>query len=97
MKKISLIQVGDIHFPDASKSPQMADKKDGGISDDWVTNFSPNKLKKVSGAIYNLLQSDTSVRGVLLSGDLTSKSDLEGYENCLAYLSDALNFADKEF
>mgnify|MGYP003693540753 CR=1 FL=1 len=57
-------------------------------------NCRRNLLTEVVQQVVELLETRPSIRGVLVVGDLTSRSDLKGYEECVDYLFQALRLDD---
>jgi hypothetical protein len=90
MTRISLIHVGDIHFPD-NKSLQAIDLKDKGLTKTFTNSIAPFPLKRAMEALIMLLDSVSDIRGLLFSGDLTSRSDIDGYLECVEYLASNLS------
>lgn len=86
MECIRIIQIGDVHYPEKFNK-SLVDLKDGGLSDDFVNDISPNAFDKVSRELIRELESG-SISAVLFSGDLTSFGDIKGYEACVNYFMD---------
>jgi 3',5'-cyclic AMP phosphodiesterase CpdA len=89
MTRISLLHVGDIHYPD-NKSPQKIDLKDAGIGKDFTASLAPVRLKSAMDSLIHVIENKT-IHGVLFSGDLTSRADMDGYDSCVEYLESNLS------
>lgn len=85
-KRISLLQVGDIHFPD-SKNQQIVDYKDENVPAPFIETLSLKTLPFILKKIHSFL-SQKDIHGILFCGDLTSGGSLEGYKECLSYLKE---------
>jgi hypothetical protein len=89
LKSLTLLQIGDVHFPE-SKLECISHLKDkafpSAVSD--VTVMRP--LVYVSRALAKELEHKP--QALLFSGDLTSKGSVAGYADCLTYLKDLINF-----
>lgn len=83
MDCIKIIHIGDIHYPENFNKP-LADLKDRGLSGDFINDIAPNPFDKVSKEIIRTLNNE-DISAILLSGDLTSYGQLDGYERCVAY------------
>ena len=94
MSTLDLLQLGDIHFPDSRHETSDVDMKDPGSPGHWRRQLSTNLLTEVVQQVVELLETRPSIRGVLVVGDLTSRSDLKGYEECVDYLFQALRLDD---
>lgn len=94
MKTIRLLQLGDIHFPDAKAAAQAVDNKDAGIPSNLVQAISFNGLEQVIREILRVREGANQPLGLLLCGDLTTGGDVAGYEDCLKYLAKSLEIDD---
>ena len=81
MKKITFIQIGDVHFQD-KKDAHLNDIKDKAVDSDFINNISPNPFSKVSTELVRVIQK-MSISGILLSGDLSSRGCLDSYKACV--------------
>jgi hypothetical protein len=90
---VSLLQVGDVHFPYAAKT-SFSDWKDRTIRSDLVNQSSPNKLT----AVVRLIQARID-RGdadaLILVGDLTTYGCLRHFEECIKFVVNAFLKARK--
>jgi calcineurin-like phosphoesterase family protein len=90
LKSITLIQVGDIHFPE-SRDESVADKKDSSFPKAVADMAAMRPLTCVSRALTREL--DQKPNALLFSGDMTTKGNVDGYRECLEYLNRVVNFA----
>lgn len=89
---IRLLQFGDIHFPDILRE-KLADVKESGFGSDFIDDVSPAVLQCVTRAAKKILNSTPDLRGILISGDLTSWGDQESYRRCVDYLNQAFSLS----
>jgi hypothetical protein len=89
MKILRIMHIGDVHFPDAQKETQ-ADIKDLAFPSVVTNAMLVHPLQSVIRAATIELKR-TTVHGIVFSGDLTSRGDIDGYMACIDYLSNALN------
>lgn len=89
MSQISILQIGDIHYPETEKL-HLADVKDSGLAATLRESISPKALAAVFSELAQVANSG-SVNAIAVCGDLTSRGDLEGYKHCVAYLDQALS------
>ncbi|MCH8043057.1 MAG: metallophosphoesterase [Planctomycetes bacterium] len=85
MKSLKLIQLGDVHFPEA-KSAQIGDLKDEAAPKSLVTAIAPKRLELVMRKVSDVA-ADPTVCGLLICGDLTTYGDLDEYRRCVEYLN----------
>lgn len=90
MTRISILHVGDIHYPD-NKTVQKIDLKDKGLGATLTTALAPHPLKNAMDTLVRVIERDQTVKGLMFAGDLTSRSDVDGYEECVAYLEATLS------
>ena len=86
MKYLTVLHIGDIHYPEARNPLSSIDLKDRGLSDELVEVIAPRALTNVMEEVRRLLRNRNEIAGILLSGDLTSLSDIPEYHACIAYL-----------
>jgi predicted phosphodiesterase len=84
VKSIRLLQIGDIHYPDAVREV-YADIKDKGFPAGLTSLTHTNPLQAVVRRLV-----DQKVDGILICGDLTSKGNIPEYQKCVQYLVDNL-------
>jgi hypothetical protein len=84
MKEMTIIHIGDIHYPE-TKLIKTADIKEWGTDSPIVDSSAPFPLQNSIRKIQNLL-GEFSVDGIALSGDLTSDGFYSGYKECVDYL-----------
>lgn len=87
MQTISVLQIGDVHFPD-SKDKRLLDLKDKTM-DALVANASPHTLTTVVRALTKIISRER-ISAFLLCGDLTTAGNLPYYSDCVKYLVDVL-------
>lgn len=90
MKTSKLLLIGDIHFPEVKSALQGADYKDKAYPQTLAELTIPNRLSNVAREVAHLHDADKSIAGLLLCGDLTSRGELDGYKECVAYLNKVL-------
>lgn len=93
MSRISLLQLGDIHFPDAIGA-KLADRKDSGISAALTASITPQRLPIVFSEITRLIDKH-GITAILMCGDLTSYGDIDAYTECVQYLNKTLDLVDR--
>ena len=96
MQSLKLIQIGDIHYPDAQKSGQLVDCQDDAMPKSLIQQTSADRLRNALRAVVTVCEGDERVRGIMLCGDLTSRGHIEGYRQCLKYLNDTLQITNRE-
>ncbi|WP_342166599.1 metallophosphoesterase family protein [Methylobacterium sp. SD21] len=94
LKRMRIIQVGDIHLPGACKTRSFADDKDARFPRELKTVIADIPIKIVLRKIYELISRDR-VDAILFMGDLTDYGQLEGYEACVSYISRSLQLGTK--
>jgi hypothetical protein len=92
MRRLRLLQVGDLHYDDAVAGPPDVDVKDPGFDQKLLTAAAPPKLRAVMQRLQRLCEEDTP-DGALFCGDLSSRGLLSVYRDCLAYLEDNLDLS----
>ena len=95
MKTITLLQIGDVHFDQASAGPDV-DVKDQQISPALIREMAPSRLRAVMQAIQKRCEAKPPTAAVFC-GDLTSRGDLPIYINCVSYLDRALGLSHERF
>lgn len=88
VKSVRLLQIGDVHYPDAVKEVH-ADIKDAGFPAGLTNLTHTNPMQAVVRRLV-----DQKVDGVLVCGDLTSKGNIPEYDKCVEYLVDNLAFTN---
>ena len=66
------------------------DNKDKGLNRDFIASVSPNPFHKVSKELSRILTT-TEIRGILFSGDLTSRGDKDSYDSCVKHFNKLLS------
>jgi Calcineurin-like phosphoesterase len=87
MKKVRLIQIGDIHWPQY-KDEGVVDLKDDAFPPRVIKQIEINPLQISMRGVLQHCQEGT--HAVLICGDLTSWGDLDGYRECIRYLAQSL-------
>lgn len=90
LKSATFIQIGDIHFPEARRE-SFADRKDESFPPAIAEITTMRPLTCVTRALTRELEQKPN--GLLFSGDITSKGSVDGYNDCLDYLNQIINFA----
>lgn len=95
LRSIRLIQIGDIHYPEAKADASHIDHKDHALSGGLVQASAPlPKLQSVLRKVCQLCAKPYFVQSLLFCGDLTTRGDLAGYQECLDHLNRCLSLAD---
>lgn len=89
MQSVKFLHIGDVHYPERNDQPAL-DWKDKAVTGALVHQLTPDPFKNVADEIRKLLLDDPAVKGVLISGDLTSRGDIDGYRECVAFLARVL-------
>lgn len=87
MKSLKIIQLGDVHYPDASL---LADAQDCAMPSEIVDVAAAHPIRNTMKAVLEVCQQDPAVGGIFLCGDLTSRGDLPGYQRCVRYFRSSL-------
>ena len=90
MKFIRLLQIGDVHYPDAVRET-YGDFKDLGFPSGLANLTRTNPLQAVVRRL-----ADQRVDGFLVAGDLTSKGNVSEYDKCVQYLVDNLRLTSSD-
>ncbi len=90
MKRVQLLQIGDIHYPQA-KAETLGDLKDAGFPHALGKVVAAKPLQLVMRAIRSLC--DDGIDGILFCGDLTSTGSIENYRACAEYLDKILELS----
>ena len=88
LNKLTLLQIGDIHYPQV-KDKWDIDNKDTGIPIPFAHTLAPKILQKAIRSITNVFNK-YNVDGILFCGDLTSFGNYEGYKECIKYMNQSL-------
>lgn len=86
MKEITLLHIGDIHFPDRDEEERPLFRRDSGFH-----TAMEEILPKASYMIVleDLLEEiDKEPSAILFSGDLTTKGEIKGYNECLDFIKE---------
>ncbi|MSR59726.1 MAG: hypothetical protein EXS05_19140 [Planctomycetaceae bacterium] len=85
VKTISVIQLGDVHFPEA-KEQLVGDLKDSALSGTLRDAIATKKLKLVFSEL-DRVKNARKPCGLMICGDLTTFGDIAQYAECVAYLT----------
>lgn len=91
MLSLTIFQVGDIHFPDHDALD--ADVKDSSFPASIVRATTTSELQAATRSLLGELGREPNAV-LVISGDLTSRGNLEGYQNCVAFLEEAFLLSD---
>lgn len=91
---LSILQLGDVHFPEAMSKTSLLDFKDKGFSPELAHRGAPSTFLEVVRSIQNDL-SKGSIDAFVVVGDLTTMGSVPAYSECIAYLKAA--FIDDRF
>jgi len=94
MKKITFIQIGDVHFQD-KKNAHLNDIKDKAMDTGFINNISPNPFSKVSSELIRVIEKH-DISGILLSGDLSSRGCQDSYRACVDHFVQLSDFFTKD-
>lgn len=89
LPRLRILQVGDVHYPSASKADRSLDDKDVKFPGALKGALSNLPLKAVVQRIYAELGTGL-VDALVFMGDLTDQGDLGGFQSCAEYLITAL-------
>ncbi|GEM_PF-4811413 len=89
MNSFKLFHLGDVHFPDHDED-SIADDKDKGFDRRVAAKIAPNPLNVVLKHIVNEATHSEVEPVFLLSGDLTSRGEIEPYKAFVERLDDLL-------
>ena len=93
-RNISFLHLGDVHFPDLIATQPLADHKDKGMSAAMVGAVSSTRIVEISKEITRIQKEQINLVAIALTGDLTTRGDVPGYESCLKFLHKALQLSD---
>lgn len=93
MKRMRVLQLGDVHYPDACSATDLLDWKDKGVPEPLISAIAPDPLANVVKALLRIID-EAPVDAMLICGDLTSRGSLAGYTRCVEYLTRTLRIAD---
>ena len=95
MRIVSVIQIGDIHFPE-SKNAVVGDVKDQGLTGHLCEMIAVKSLRQVFRKL-ETVRRKLGVCGLLICGDLTTGGKLPEYGECVDYLVENMGLADPQF
>lgn len=94
IRTISLVHIGDVHYPDLLSEGPLADVKDRGLAPTKVDALVSTRVAEVTRALRDAVFASPDVRAVIHTGDLTTRGDISGYESGLRFLESALHLGD---
>lgn len=97
VRHVSFLQLGDVHFPDLLKALPLADHKDKGMSPAMVGVVSSSRIAEITRGISQIRREEEKLVAIVLTGDLTTRGDVPGYEACLNFLHGALQLSDSAY
>jgi hypothetical protein len=68
-----------------------ADVKDRALDPGFIERITPSRLRQALDSIATMIDRRPEIVGLLLSGDLTDRGDMDGYQDCIGYLERALS------
>lgn len=89
ISRINLLQLGDVHFPDAVQASQTGDVKDHAFPTDMLRALSPSPLHSVVKHVADVVD-DGRCHALVMMGDLTTQGRKVGYRDCFNYLAKAI-------
>jgi hypothetical protein len=92
VKVIRLLQIGDVHFPEAEAAVH-ADLKDRAVAAALTAAVVPHTLQAVVRQMISVVEHEKP-DGILICGDLTTRAQLDGYKRCVDYLNITLEIAN---
>jgi len=91
---LTILQIGDVHLPDYQSS-RIVNHKDKGFPQSVLNLIAPTRLQVVAKCLINLMETSRhKPAGIIISGDLTSRGNLKGYQDCVDYLCTVLQLND---
>lgn len=87
MAHLSLIQLGDVHFPDLALTSPAIDHKDKAAPAAVVDLTKPDRIRNSLRALLRVMEERRKeIAGLAICGDLTSRGQADGYNSCVEYL-----------
>lgn len=96
-RHISFLHLGDVHFPDLLAAKPLADHKDKGMSAAMAGVVSSTRIVEIGREITRIQKEQVNLVAIALTGDLTTRGDVPGYESCLRFLHKALQLSDRTY
>lgn len=91
MQHLTILQVGDVHFPDHNKPD--ADLKDDTLAEALISTATAPELQAATRALLAAIGDYPSAL-LAFTGDLTSRGDLAEYVSCVEFLDQAFLLSD---
>ncbi len=89
MEVFKLLQIGDVHYPDAKTGAAPIDDKDPGFPSRVSGAVGVQPLQAVSRVLTNFIE-ETSPDVIAAMGDYTTKGDPTGLTDCVNYLKNVI-------
>src|SRR5687767_2823018 len=86
--KAVILQIGDVHFPEAIRGRPDVDLKDVSFPSALTGHLGGSALQAVTRSIQTVINS-TKCDAIVLMGDLTSRGDKQSFSRCLQFLEQA--------
>ena len=88
MKEIDLLQIGDIHYDNIDTLERQVDNKDKQFPQKFDSFFPRKSYETI---IIELMEEiEHSPLAILISGDLSTYGEIQGYKDCLAFLKERI-------
>jgi len=89
LRSIEALHIGDVHYPD-TQIETIAASKDATFPPAVAQVIQMPPLRAVARKIAALVEHKPDV--LLFTGDITTRGNVSGYQDCLKYLNELLNF-----
>ncbi len=86
--RVVILQIGDVHFPEASRGRSDVDLKDASFPSALIGHLGGNALQAVTRSVQAVISSN-KCDAIVLMGDLTSRGDKQAFWRCLQFLEQA--------
>jgi 3',5'-cyclic AMP phosphodiesterase CpdA len=96
MRIVKLLHVGDLHYPDLVGQNENLDLSDKGFPGVLRTRLATHPSQSVAREMARLLDRDTSIKSILICGDITSKGNLDGFRRGLSWLAAQLRLENRD-
>src|SRR6266566_9759368 len=96
MRRLRLLQIGDIHYPSSKSGSLRVDLKDPSFPQAIVQVTAADAMRNAFRQILTLVNDEKNrIDGLLLCGDLTSYGNSDGYRDCLSYLAKSIAISEE--
>ncbi|MCM2477776.1 metallophosphoesterase [Rhizobium sp. CG5] len=86
MRRVRILQIGDIHYPDWNLTPSEIDEKDRKFAPSITSSIRGSAFRSVLKKLGQLASSD-SVHGIIFVGDFTTRGQSEFLEGAFQHFS----------